>query len=57
MKFHDLAKVRSKIRWAVIAGIQMEFVLDVFFLKLAVESRSTGLKTKIVVPPAVEIYG
>ena len=35
----------------------MEFVLDVLFLKLLVEGRSSDLKSIFVIPSAVEIDG
>src|SRR5580704_11412337 len=57
MKFHDLADVCAKVGRAVIAGIEMEFVLDVLFLKLLVEDRSANLKSIFVILSAVEIDG
>jgi len=57
MEFHNLAEVRTKVGCAVIAGVKMEFVLDVFLLKLLVESLGPDLKVIFVVASAVEING
>jgi len=57
MEFHDLADVRAEIGCAVVAGVEMEFVFDVLFLKLFVERCRAYLEIIFVVAPAIEING
>jgi len=48
--------VCQKIRGAVVAGIEMKFVLDAFCLELPVEFRGSFVKSEFVLTAAVEIY-
>ena len=57
MEFYDLADVRAEIGCAVVAGVEMEFVFDVLFLKLLIERCRAYLEVIFVVAPAIEING
>jgi len=45
----------QKILGAVVAGIQVKFVLDAFGLKLPVEFRCPFLKSKFILAATIEI--
>ena len=57
MKLHDFTEVCQKILRAVIAGIEMIFVLDAFSLKLPMEFLSSLIKSEFILTAAVEIDG
>ena len=55
MKFHDFFQMGKKIRGAMIAEIEMIFVLDPFRLKLAVQRFGSVLESVFIVASAIEI--
>lgn len=57
MKLQDFTEVREKILGAVIARIEMIFMLDAFRLKLPVKFRGSCLESEFIIASAVEIDG
>jgi hypothetical protein len=55
MKLQGFPKMCQKILGAVVAGIQVKFVLDAFGLKLPVEFRCPFLKSKFILAATIEI--
>jgi len=55
MKLQRFPEVCHKIRRAVVAGIQVKFVLDASGLELPVEFRGSFIKSKFILPAAIEI--
>jgi hypothetical protein len=57
MKDHCFPQVGQEICRAVVAGVEVRFVGDVFGLQLAVEFGGALFEAKIVIEAAVEIDG
>ena len=57
MKLQHFTEVCQKILSAVVAGIEVIFVLDALSLKLPVEFRGSFIKSEFILTAAVEIDG
>ena len=57
MKLQRFSEVCQKILSAVVAGIEVIFVLDTFHLKLSMEFRSPFIKSEFIIATTVEIDG
>ena len=57
MKLQHFTEVCQKIFSAVVAGIEVIFVLDALSLKLSMEFRGSFIKSEFILSAAVEIDG
>ena len=55
MKLQHFTEVCQKIFSAVVAGIEVIFVLDAFSLKLPMEFLGSSIKSEFILTAAVEI--